>query len=153
MNSLFSGVQHRDMGLEPFFFLFLSFFLALPSFLFSMLQYFLLFSLSLSVLFSLMHSLQTFLPLSPLFAFHLPCHPWTTGKQCCSVPGGLIKIRSRSNTLWHILIGKKKKKWMFALRISSRQQQQPSHHHHPLLEPGWPPAKINECLLVFSSKR
>lgn len=124
------------------------------------------FLLSASVFFFLYAAISAavwFVPVSIVFPYALssnisfsvssvlPCRLPTTGKQCCSIPGELIKVRSRSNTLWHILIEKKKK--MFTPQISNQQQRQPSHHHHPLLEPGWPPAKINDPLLVSSSKR
>lgn len=85
--------------------------------------------------------------------FQTPVSTW--GRQCCSVPIGLIKVRSRSNALWHILI-KKKKSWCSLLRSPANSG---SNLHHitnpsrPLLEPGWPPAKINEHFLFFSSKR
>lgn len=119
------------------------------SFFFFMLQYLLLFGLSLSLLFSLPHFLQTFLPLSPLFAFSLLCRLPTRGKQCCSIPGGLIKVRSRSNTLRQVSIGKKKRCSLVKFPANTHHR---SHHHHPLLEPDWPPAKINARLLVFSSR-
>ncbi len=142
MRSLLSGVQDGDEGLEPLlvsapFCRSFSLSLSLPLF-------FLYNSILFLSLMSIPHTL--FLNISSS-VFKLPCR-----LRHCSVPSGLVKVRSRSNTFWHILI---EKTWCFASQISGQQEQQPSHHHpsHLSLVPGWPPARINEHFLLFSSKR
>lgn len=94
-----SGVRDGDEGLEPLLVsapfplsLFSLFPLPQSSSFFSVLQYI----VSVSPSPSLTHPLQIFLPPPPPCVFKPSCCPSTGGERCRIVPGGLIKVRSRS---------------------------------------------------------
>lgn len=142
--SLMAGVQDGDKVLELLFVLLL-FFLPLPLFLhiaaFSAVCH-LLISHSLSHSHKLAHS-SFFFCLVLVFKPSGRLSTWGVQHSLRLDQGRMIR---------HIFVeGRGVRTKNFALRVSCRKQQQPSHHcsSYPLLEPGWPPAKINEHLLLL----